>query len=511
MVRNRLEIKILGITGLVVAFSFIIAFTANAIIEIRSLKRESKEKSRLIGETIARSIRTIMLTGNGDIASQWTDDLRMINRLEELYVIELNGMLAFRSTDTLKMVNRALGKEIFNREELPPIRIMDENDERLQRVISTRREIEYIQRGPDGSIFVQIKPIFSGIRCKKCHSKEKDILGLLQIATSVREVDKGINHIIKFAVAASLSSIAAVIVLLWLLFRLFVTRPISKVADTIKDIIESRKLEKMVHYKSRDEIGSMVENFNIMTRRLNKLYRTLEDKVEERTRQLIHAEKVASAGQLATGLIHEIRNPLSGIKLSIQLLEAEVDEGLRGDVKEISREIHRIESLLNDLLRFARPHPPVFTVININDVIERAVSLTRRRAEKSNIELAIDLAPEIPMVKADPDLLQQVFLNLVINAIQAMPDGGKLTVKTGAFNGFVTASFTDTGHGISKDYIGKIFDPFFTTKGSSGGSGLGLSISYRIIEEHGGKMEVESTEGKGTTFTVSLKEAEESE
>ncbi|MDH3976200.1 MAG: ATP-binding protein [Deltaproteobacteria bacterium] len=502
---NKLESKIIGITGLVVAVSFIIAFTINAITDINSLKEESTTKSRLIGDTIARSIRTIMLTGNGNIASQWTDDLRMINRLKGLYVIESDGMLAFRSTRTLDTVNQQIGKTLFHREKRTPIRIMDENDPRLRWVYKNKKGMEYIDQGPEGSLFTQLRPIFSGVKCAKCHTKKPEILGVLKIATSIEEVDVGIKKTITMTIAGAIISSTFVIGLMWILLRIVVTKPIAQVAYTIKDIIISERPDKAVEYESADEIGGMVENFNIMTARLNEMYTTLEEKVAERTKQLVQAERIASAGQLATGLIHEIRNPLSGVKLSIQLLENEVDQSLKDDILQISREVQRMESLLNDLLRFARPHPPIFSAIDINEVVSRTVSLTRRRAQSSSVEILEKLREPLPRIMADPSLMQQVFLNLSLNAINAMPDGGRLTIESLYENGFVEIRFTDTGHGISEDYIGKIFDPFFTTRGSSGGSGLGLSISFRIIDEHKGQIEVDSKGGSGTTFTVRLK------
>lgn len=509
--KNRLERKILGITGFIIIISFIVAFTINALTEIDSLKNESAEKSRLIGETIQRSIRTIMLTGNGDIASQWTDDLRGINRLKDLYVIRRDGMLAFRDLSTLRTINQRLGKELFWREELQGVRIMDENDERLIKALKEQTDIEYTYKGREGSIFVQIKPIFNGIKCAKCHTNEHDILGILKISTTMMEVDSGIKKAIIFSVVGCILSIVAVIGLLWVLVRVFVTRPIRQVADTIKDIIRSEKPDKVVAYKSKDDIGVLVENFNIMTKRLNELYKTLENKVQERTRQLIQAEKIASAGQLATGLVHEIRNPLSGVKLALQMMEQECDpnSSYKEDAQAVYKEIQRIESLLNDLLRFARPHPAQFSLTNLNEVAERTLTLVRKKAAGSNVEILTKFKEPLPKVMADTDLLQQVFLNIILNAIHAMPQGGRLTVTTKDTGDKVELRFSDTGHGIPKDYLDKIFDPFFTTKGSKGGSGLGLSISYRIIQEHNGEILVGSSEGEGTTFTIRLDAAKE--
>ncbi len=510
ILKNTLEGKILGITGIVVILSFAVAFTINAVTEIRSLEKESINKSYLIGGLVESSMRTIMLTGNSDIAYQWVEDLRSINRLKELYIIKTNGMLAFRDLDTLREVNQRLGKKLFERDPLPDVRILDENDERLLRILRDQKKIEYILKGREGHVFVQMQPIFNGIKCAKCHAREKDVLGILKIATSMKEVDRGVKNIILSAIAGSLLSSLLVIGLLWLLIRIFVTRPISGVTRTIKDVITKNRLDTVLSYRSRDEIGSMVEDFNTMLRRLNDLYTTLEEKVKERTRQLIQAEKMASVGQLAAGLVHEIRNPLSGVKLSLQLMEGECDQKrCREDIQEISREIHRIENLLDRLLRFAKPHTPVFSPVDLNEVVRRTISLTQGKAKKASVEIVEDLKDGLPRVMADPDLMQQVFLNLILNAINAMPDGGRLVIGTRVCNGHVEVSFSDTGHGIPEDYMDKIFDPFFTTRGASGGSGLGLSISYRIVQEHRGELHVESTEGKGTTFRVRLKTIED--
>lgn len=507
--KNRLEKRLLGITGSVIVVTLIIAFTISAVTELESLEKESMEKSRLIGETIERSIRTIMLTGNADIAAQWSEDLRTINRLKDLYIMKSNGMMAFRSLDTLALVNHRLGRELFQRESLEEVRIMDESDERLVKVLDTREELDYINTGPSGHTFVQIKPVLNGIKCAKCHSNEHDVLGILKITTTMEEVDNGMKRVIFANVVGCVVSSILVTGLLWVMIRFFVTKPIFQVAWAIKDIIRNEKLDKVVNYKSRDEIGSMVEDFNVMLKRLNGMYATLEDRVTERTEQLVRAEKFASIGELATGLVHEMRNPLGGVKLSIQMMEKEVGEPWTSDFREISKEIGRIENLLNELLRFAKPHPPNFSSVGLNEIINRSLSLTRMQAEHANVAITTDLQSPLPLATADPDQVQQVFLNIILNAIHAMHQGGTLTVSSRSADGLIEVSFRDTGTGIPKEYLSRIFDPFFTTKGSKGGTGLGLSICNRIIEEHNGKIKVDVVDGKGTTFTVVLNAAPE--
>lgn len=234
---------------------------------------------------------------------------------------------------------------------------------------------------------------------------------------------------------------------------------------------------------------------------------TMEDVSEVRalTDQLIRADRLAAMGELTAGVAHEVRNPLGIIRASVQLVE---DSGADPErVAEatgvIKQEIDRLDRVIKALLDFGRPSAPTLRPIDIEEVVADVVLFTRQFAGQSQVEIETEFSSGMPLVNADPDQLKQVLVNLVSNAVQAMEaDGGEIRIKVWDDDSFVFVSVADTGPGIPADVLGKVFDPFYSTKDS--GTGLGLTIVHRIIDQHGGRIEVESSPGEGTTFTVAL-------
>ncbi|MFZ5585194.1 MAG: ATP-binding protein [Thermodesulfobacteriota bacterium] len=229
-------------------------------------------------------------------------------------------------------------------------------------------------------------------------------------------------------------------------------------------------------------------------------------------RQLMHAEKLASVGILAAGVAHEIGNPLSAVSGYAQLL---AKPGVAEDARlefagAIAGQAERIHHIIRDLLDYSRPSPWQGQAVEVNQAIEAVLNMffTSKRLIQGNVDIARDLGRGLPLVRVDRDQLQQVVLNMVMNAAQAMDGGGRLTIKTRAKDGWVRIAVADTGPGIAKEHLPLIFDPFFTTKPPGQGTGLGLSICDRIVSAAGGRIEVKSRPGKGTTFTVLLPGAE---
>ncbi|MGD9652599.1 MAG: ATP-binding protein [Candidatus Dadabacteria bacterium] len=231
--------------------------------------------------------------------------------------------------------------------------------------------------------------------------------------------------------------------------------------------------------------------------------------------QLVHAEKMSAIGQLAAGVAHEIRNPLNIIEgaryyLSTYMVNEENAETVGEYLDYIKQEIDRTNRLIDSLLKFSKAEPPYFEKVDINAVIDNVVILVRKQLSDNNVNLSTKLDPGIPMIMADPNQLWQVFINIILNAIQAMPKGGSLVVETSlgysdsgpAPSRNVCITFEDTGVGIANEDITRIFDPFFTKKDM--GTGLGLSIAYKIIEKHSGRIIVSSEKDKGTVFTIEL-------
>ncbi len=232
------------------------------------------------------------------------------------------------------------------------------------------------------------------------------------------------------------------------------------------------------------------------------LYRQLQ----ETQGQLIQAEKMSALGQLAGGLAHEINNPLSGILGLTQLVleKTPADTQSHQDLKDIEKAVFRCKKIITSLLSFARQEKTRMEQVSVNEVIEETLTLCARQMELKRVRIERSFAQGLPMVSADFQQLMQVFLNLLTNARDAMPDGGAITVSTRLAGGTVEASIEDSGAGIPEDILGRIFDPFFTTKPAGQGTGLGLSVCLGIINKHNGSISAHSAPQKGSVFTVRL-------
>jgi len=235
------------------------------------------------------------------------------------------------------------------------------------------------------------------------------------------------------------------------------------------------------------------------------------ERLESTQKQLIQSEKLNALGQLAASVAHELNNPFSGVLTYSKLLSKKVgsDSLNKGEalsyLSKIESAVNHCSRIVRGLLDFARQSEPVLQPVAMSSVIDQVISLVGHKAEMQGIKLIREEVPPLPQVMADFGQLQQVLVNLVINAIEAMPNGGKLTINSSlGEDDWVKVSVQDTGCGIAPENMEKLFTPFFTTKEQGKGVGLGLAVSYGIIERHGGRIEVRSEVGKGSTFTVYL-------
>jgi signal transduction histidine kinase len=238
--------------------------------------------------------------------------------------------------------------------------------------------------------------------------------------------------------------------------------------------------------------------------------REITRRLRESQEQLVHAEKLASLGQLAASIAHEINNPLAGVLTYTKLLAKRIsgdtlEKGAALDyLSKMESEVSRCSRIIRNLLDFSRQTEPTLRLVDVNQVIEQVLAMVGHQAQLQKVDVVRDLSPSLPKVMADADKLQQVFTNLTLNAIQAMPGGGKLTLRTLVDNSQVRIDVQDNGCGISKENLSKLFTPFFTTKEKGSGVGLGLAVVRGIIERHKGQIKVQSEVGKGTTFSVYL-------
>lgn len=234
-------------------------------------------------------------------------------------------------------------------------------------------------------------------------------------------------------------------------------------------------------------------------------------RLESAQQQLVQAAKLSALGQLSAAVAHELNNPLAGVLIYTKLLSSRLSgdsfdrEKTLANLAKIEEAINYSSGIISSLLDFARQTKPALKPVRISEVIDRVISLAGHQARMNNIEIIVKKDSGLPSVSADSNQLQQVFLNLTVNAIQAMGHGGTLTIRTSLDeNGWVAVSVEDTGCGITDENMENLFTPFFTTKEEVKGVGLGLSVSYGIIESHGGIIEVDSEPGKGSVFTVHL-------
>ena len=301
---------------------------------------------------------------------------------------------------------------------------------------------------------------------------------------------------------ASLLSILVIAVAIACLVAGRVLKPIRELVMGTGEVMKGN-LGYRVPIVEKDEIGELAQSFNTMAQEIQEHREHLEKRIQAKTTELkraqeslLQSEKLASIGLLAAGVAHELNNPLTSILMNVNLLMEEVDQqsDLYGELRRISDDTVRCKRIIDDLRDFSRRHELEIRSCDLNEIVRKAVALILHQAKHSGITLKQPEYAALPLISCDPGRLQQVLMNVLVNAIQAMPSGGSLAVRTGLRKQFAEITVEDTGIGISPDTRGKIFDPFFTTKPD--GTGLGLSIVYRIMEEHGGKVEIESSTGE---------------
>lgn len=301
------------------------------------------------------------------------------------------------------------------------------------------------------------------------------------------------------------------------------TRPLGQMVDATRSIAAGDfDHEVRVDPNSEGEISRLAGSFNLMLRSLRQMRsdleewgRTLEEKVRDRSAELVkmqsrvaQSERLASIGMLAAGVAHEVNNPLGGILAltALTLEDLPEDDASRENLEEVVRQTERCRDIVKHLLEFSRQTEVSPEELDLNEVLDRTLGLLRRQSLFFNIEIEPDLAPDLPRVYGDRSQLQQVFMNIFMNAVEAMDEQGTLGVVTRNVpdDEVVELRISDTGCGIPPEHIDRIFDPFFTTGKDGQGTGLGLSIAYGIISRHHGSIAVESEVGRGTTFIIGL-------
>jgi two-component system, NtrC family, sensor kinase len=301
-------------------------------------------------------------------------------------------------------------------------------------------------------------------------------------------------------IVAAAGAVAICFVMLSVLLVL-IERPLDELKKTIARVREGDLAARVKFAKRRDDVGHLGRQFNEMIQELAKNRAEIERLHEF---EMARAEHLATIGELAAGLAHEIRNPLAGIAGVVEVLGKELppQSASRAVLPEVQEEIRHIQTILNDLLAYARPRPPDIHPADLNATIEQAVSLARQQVRTKPIQILFEPQKMLPDVLHDPVQIQQVALNLLLNGIQAIANQGKIEVALGQEGEWAVVRIRDTGKGIGANSLPKIFKPFFTTRKE--GTGLGLPLAKGIVESHKGRIEVTSEPGQGAQFEVWL-------
>lgn len=381
-------------------------------------------------------------------------------------------------------------------------------------------------------IIGMITPIKNEASCATadCHAHPElqTVLGVLDVMMPLRDFDESLAELERVQYTNALILVLVVTLFAGVFIWLMVNIPVKKLIRGTREIRDGN-LEYKIQLHANDEIGTLAESFNMMTEDLLRAHQelknwahTLEERVQEKTEELrkaqasmIHIEKMASLGTLAATVAHELNNPLEGVLTYAKLLKRRVSEStlpdemkrdLNSDLTVIADETARCGNIVKNLLLFSRQKIGEFREVNLVEVLTQSFKLIDHMMNMNNVKLEMDISVRSTTLIADPSQLEQAFLAIAINAVEAMPDGGMLrvTVSEDATTDSLQISFSDTGVGIREEDLPHIFEPFYTTKRNGKGTGLGLAVSYGIIERHGGTIHTISRVHGGTTFTISL-------
>jgi two-component system NtrC family sensor kinase len=473
-----------------------------------------------LSDTIRQSIRAEMMENRKERAYRIMQTIGEQEGIERVRIYDQTGRIVF-STDNTERGTMA-----------------DKNAEAclgchsetglLKEIIPSERT--RIFRVADGHrVLGMINPIYNEKDCylSECHvhPAAQRVLGVIDITQSLQDVDRELVDARRQMIVLNVGFITLIAIIVIFIVNRFITRPIKDIfLGTV--IVANGELHHAIPVNSTDELGFLARSFNQMTEKLagandkvidymdqlETRYAEKTHALEETQAKLLQGEKLSALGKIVATVAHEINNPLTGVYTYIKLLQRKLKDhghtaGTMADCEKylatMGREVERTTGIVLNLLEFSRPKDPTKKRVDLNETIEESLALIQGKLDASSISVHKDLEPA-PKVNADPSQIKNVLINLMVNAIEAMEDGGTLSV-TSRFRGddaTVRIDVSDTGSGIPPESIKEIFDPFFTTKGK--GTGLGLSVALGIVQKHGGRIEIDSKPGAGTRMSVIL-------
>jgi two-component system NtrC family sensor kinase len=502
----------------------LIVFGVHTYFDIRTISTNLTDyvytSASRASDLIARSTRYSMLLNRKQDVHQTINTLGSEPGFVGISIYDKNGEIIF-STDSL-----TIGKKVDLHAEACVI--CHASDAPLVSV-PTESRMRVYEAGDGAHTLGLINPIRNEPECYNAachaHSPDQTVLGVLDVKMSLASVNAQVAALRKRLIVSSLAMTLLIAGISGLFIYRVVRGPIRRLHDGMATISEGN-LDAKIEVKSSTEIDDLGQAFNKMAGDLKKARdesqewaHTLEDRIADKTNelqrvqnQIIHMEKMASLGKLSASVAHEINNPLFGILTYAKLIlrelndigaEAESDEMVRKYVSVIQEESSRCGDIVKNLLSFARQTGGTFGPHHLNAIVEQRLVLLAHHFEMQKISLAKELMQGDDKLICDDKQLGQALVAPCINAAEAMPEGGMLTVKTFGDKDTISLAITDTGVGIPKDLVNRIFEPFFTTK-EQDGLGLGLAVVYGIVHRHQGKIDIDSKPGDGTTITITL-------
>jgi signal transduction histidine kinase len=487
LIFKSLTTRVIVISISLLAFGISAFAYLNLKREQRQLIDSARESSRLLLNAVESSIYNSMRIGNtADVQTI----LEMVGNSHKLLAVRIfhpHGVI-LRSSNPLE-VGKTARPDDYNL------------------FISNRMEGIYNVAG-EGDVLKMLKPIYNDEPCHACHGHKARIIGILNINYSLAETKQRMVDATKLFFFSTFAIIVFLSVTISVIMFRFVRKPLDMIAENMAKV-EQGDLSVRMKPASQDEVGKLIASFDSMVDRLDVAKQELE---RFHFQQMERADRLASVGEMAAGIAHEIKNPLTGIAAAITIIKDDFtsEDPRREIVNEVLAQINRLDKTVNDLLYFGKPSQPELAYADINTILKKTLMFAGQHRGGINIEKRLELAENLPPVYVDPKQIQQVLLNLILNAVQAMQDGGTLTITSSApvveGDKWVRVTVEDTGPGIPQQILEKIFAPFFTTKAQ--GTGLGLAICQKLINQHNGTISVRSGDTKGTVFTVDLPAAE---
>jgi len=525
---NSLSFKFSFIVG-VILFVFSTLFSIFLYYYLRAHAIQNAERKTMIimtyvkaiGDYVKDSFRPRMLDIISRIDPQADDEFLV----EAISVTHVN-------TEIMKKFSRDIHDYIYRRVSDTPLNPQHKADSFHMKML------EYFRTHPEEKSYqallringreslVYAHPVKSSEGCLVCHGDRRSapvsivkkygdkgyfgwqanrIVGVESVSIPMASTFEYLREIALGTFLFGLVTLGALFLAIYETFTQLVSRPIRRLSNVFRGIVSgSLPLGKDIAVKNNDEIGELTESFNILGRHLYDAQERLK-RAAKIERQMMETEKLAALGQLSAGIAHEINNPIGGIKLCFNnLTTIDMDEETRQQhIEAVQSGLNRIQAIVKQLLEFSRNTPLNIRPVTVDSIIEDVLKISEYTICNKGIRIKKEFSPEIPTLRVDPNKMEQVLLNIIINALQAMDEGGTLTIMTSLEREICNISISDTGRGIPEDIMSRIFDPFFTTKEVGEGTGLGLTVSKAIVEQHGGSIEVETSEG-GTIFTVRI-------